>query len=347
VPAVSSTRCRDDADAARSPDRVAAARAPPVKLTVCREAFPLAEAFVISRGSRTEAQVLTVTIGDGAHSGRGECVPYAHYGETLESVAAEIRGLPLDRRALQDAPPGAARNAVDCALWDLAAKRAGARVWDLAALPPPVPQVTAYTLSLEPPERMRRSAARHAHRPLLKVKLGTPDDMARLEAVREGAPASRLVVDANEGWTAEVYADLAPHLARLGVELVEQPLPAGEDDGLRGLPRPVPVCADESCHDRASLPGLAGKYDMVNVKLDKAGGLTEALALRDAARAAGLGVMVGCMVGSSLAMAPAVLLAQGAVVTDLDGPLLLARDRDPPLCYDAAGVHPPEPALWG
>jgi L-alanine-DL-glutamate epimerase-like enolase superfamily enzyme len=318
-----------------------------VKLTVSREAFPLAEAFVISRGSRTEAQVLTVTVSDGTHAGRGECVPYPRYGETLDSVERQIGSLPLDRRALQEAPPGAARNAVDCALWDLAAKRAGVRVWDLAGLPPPVALTTAYTLSLEPPEAMRRAAARHAHRPLLKIKLGTPDDMARLEAVRAGAPDARLVVDANEGWTPAIYADLAPHLARLGVELVEQPLPAGQDEALRALPRPVPVCADESCHDRASLPGLAGKYDMINVKLDKTGGLTEALALRDAARAAGYGLMVGCMVGSSLAMAPAVLVAQGAAVTDLDGPLLLALDRDPPLRYDAAGIHPPEPALWG
>jgi L-alanine-DL-glutamate epimerase-like enolase superfamily enzyme len=194
---------------------------------------------------------------------------------------------------------------------------------------------------------MRAAAARHAHRPLLKIKLGTPDDMPRLEAVRAGAPAARIIVDANEGWTAEVYADLAPHLLRLGVAMVEQPLPAGADDMLAEIARPLPVCADESCHDRTSLPGLKGKYDMVNIKLDKTGGLTEALALRDAARAEGYGIMVGCMVGSSLAMAPAVLVAQGAAVVDLDGPLLLAEDRDPALVYDAAGVHPPEPALWG
>ncbi|MBT8474782.1 MAG: dipeptide epimerase, partial [Alphaproteobacteria bacterium] len=191
------------------------------------------------------------------------------------------------------------------------------------------------------------AAARHAHRPLLKIKLGTPDDMPRLEAVRAGAPGARIIVDANEGWSAEVYADLVPLLQRLDVALVEQPLPAGQDDALAGIARPVPVCADESCHDRASLPGLAGKYDMVNIKLDKTGGLTEALALRDAARARGFGIMVGCMVGSSLAMAPAVLLAQGAAVTDLDGPLLLAEDRDQPLQYDEAGVHPPDPGLWG
>ena len=318
-----------------------------LRLTVSRDAFPLAQAFTISRGSRTEAHVLTVTVSDGTYTGRGECVPYARYGETLDSVAEQIEALPLDRAALQETPPGAARNAVDCALWDLEAKRAGARVWEHAGLRRPGPEITAYTLSLDAPEAMREAAERNAHRPLLKVKLGTADDMPRLEAVRAGAPGARIVIDANEGWTAEVYADFAPHLVRLGVEMVEQPLPAGDDEALRGLARPLPVCADESCHDRASLSALAGKYDMVNVKLDKTGGLTEALALRDAARAAGYGVMVGCMVGSSLAMAPAVLVAQDAAVTDLDGPLLLAVDRDPPLRYDEAGVHPPDPALWG
>ena len=315
-----------------------------------RDVFPLAQAFTISRGSRTEARVLTVRVAREGVTGRGECVPYARYGETPESVEAEIAGLPeaIGRDALQEAlPPGAARNAVDCALWDWEAKRAGKRVWELAGLPAPGPEITAYTLSLDTPEAMEAQAARHAHRPLLKIKLGTPEDMPRLEAVRRGAPRSRIIVDANEGWTAEVYADLAPHLVRLGVEMVEQPLPAGEDDALAEMARPLPVCADESCHDRASLPALGGKYDMVNIKLDKTGGLTEALALRDAARAAGYGIMVGCMVGSSLAMAPAVLVAQGAAVTDLDGPLLLAEDRAAPLVYDADGVHPPEPELWG
>jgi len=321
-----------------------------MKLTVTADTFRLAEVFTISRGSRTQAQVLTVRIGDGAHQGWGECVPYARYGETLASVSAEIEALPLplDRAGLQRAlPAGAARNAVDCALWDLEAKRAGKRVWELAGLPAPGPMITAYTLSLDTPENMRAAAAKHAHRPLLKIKLGTPDDMPRLESVRAGAPAARILVDANEGWTAGVYAELAPHLVRLGVELVEQPLPAGDDDMLAEIARPLPVCADEACHDRASLPALKGKYDLVNIKLDKTGGLTEALALRDAARAEGYGVMVGCMVGSSLAMAPAVLLAQGADVTDLDGPLLLAEDRPEPLTYDEAGVHPSAPALWG
>ncbi len=317
---------------------------------VAAEVFPLAQVFTISRGSRTEARVLTVTVEGMDARGRGECVPYARYGESLESVTAEIEGLGevTTRAALMDRlPPGAARNAVDCALWDWEAKRAGVPAWRLAGLPAPGPEITAYTLSLAEPEVMRAEAAKNAHRPLLKIKLGGEGDMARLEAVRAGAPAARIIVDANEGWTAEGYAALAPALVRLGVEAVEQPLPAGADGALADMARPLPVVADESCHDRASLPKLAGKYDMVNIKLDKTGGLTEALALRDAARAAGFGVMVGCMVGSSLAMAPAVLVAQGAALTDLDGPLLLARDRDHPLRYDEVGVHPATPELWG
>ena len=321
-----------------------------MQIDVTRDVFRLAQVFTISRGSRTEAKVLTVRITEGGVTGWGECVPYARYDETLESVTAQIEGLTgtLTRAALYDLlPAGAARNAVDCALWDLEAKRAGRRVWDLAGLPAPGPEITAYTLSLDTPEAMQAQAAKHAHRPLLKIKLGTPDDMPRLEAVRRGAPQAKIIVDANEGWRAAVYADLAPHLVRLGVALVEQPLPAGADEALIGIARPVPVCADESCHDRASLPKLKGKYDVVNIKLDKTGGLTEALALRDAARAQGYGIMVGCMVGSSLAMAPATLVAQGAMVTDLDGPLLLAEDRENALIFDAAGVHPPRPELWG
>jgi len=318
-------------------------------ITATTEAFRLSEPFTISRGTKTHAQVVTVRITRGGITGRGEGVPYARYGESVESVLARIAALPegIDRAALQALPPGAARNAVDCALWDHAAKASGRRVWQLAGLPAPGPLLTCFTLSLDTPDRMRAAAARHAHRPILKIKLGTPDDMPRLQAVREGAPRAKIVVDANEGWTADLYADLAPHLLRLGVALVEQPLPAGQDGMLAEIARPLPVCADESCHDRASLPDLKGKYDMVNIKLDKTGGLTEALALRAEARAAGFGVMVGCMVGTSLAMAPAVLVGQGADVVDLDGPLLLAEDRAEPLHYDSRGVHPPESALWG
>lgn len=319
-------------------------------ITVTADTFRLAQTFTISRGSRTEARVLTVRIDRDGVSGHGECVPYARYGESLESVAAQIAALPegISRRDLQEAlAPGAARNAVDCALWDLEAKRAGKRVWELAGLPAPQPMITAFTLSLDDPDRMRADAAKNAHRPILKIKLGTPDDLHRLAAVRAGAPHAKIIVDANEGWTTEIYADLAPHLLDIGVALVEQPLPAGADEALAEIERPIPVCADESCHDRASLAALSGKYDMVNIKLDKTGGLTEALALRDLARAQGYKVMVGCMVGSSLAMAPAVVLAEGADYVDLDGPLLLAEDRDSPLSYDETGVHPPRAALWG
>jgi L-alanine-DL-glutamate epimerase-like enolase superfamily enzyme len=321
-----------------------------MKISVYRDVFPLAKVFTISRGSRTEAVVVRVEIELDGCVGRGECVPYARYNETVESVMAEIDGLvlPLTRNALQDAlPPGAARNAVDCALWDLESKMAGVAAWQLAGLKAPGPEITAYTLSIDTPDNMRAEAAKNADRPLLKVKLGGEGDIARIEAVREGAPAARIIVDANEGWTPEAYTQLAPVLLALGVEMVEQPFPAGKDDVLLELDRILPVCADESCHDRASLPGLKGKYDMINIKLDKTGGLTEALALKDWAIEAGYQVMVGCMVGSSLAMAPAVLVAQGVALTDLDGPLLLAEDRPHGLKYDGSGVYPPEKELWG
>ncbi len=322
-----------------------------MELCVTPEAFRLARTFTISRGSRDIARVLKVEITRNGVTGRGECVPYARYGETLDSVAAQIRGLelPISRAALQRVlPAGAARNAVDCALWDLEAKQSGSPVWTLAGLPQPQPRITAFTLSLDSPDKMRAEAEENAFRPLLKTKLGGGDaDIARIRAVREGAPDARIIVDANEGWSADLYRLMAPVLVDLGVEMVEQPLPAGQDDALLDIERILPVCADESCHDRASLAGLAGKYDYVNIKLDKTGGLTEALALRQAARVAGYKLMVGCMVGSSLAMAPAVLVAQDAEFTDLDGPLLLAEDRSPPLYYDAAGVYPARTELWG
>jgi len=320
-----------------------------MQISVTPDVFKLAQVFTISRGSRTEAKVLTVKVEEDGFVGWGECVPYARYGETLENVTQLIESVkgPVTREGLYTLPAGAARNALDCALWDLECKKAGKRAWELAGLPQPGPEITAYTLSLAEPAEMQAQAAKNAHRPLLKIKLGTPDDMARLESVRAGAAKSTIIVDANEGWSAEVYADLAPHLVRLGVALVEQPLPAGDDDALLGMERPVPVCADESAHDCSTLPKLKGKYDVVNIKLDKTGGLTEALRLREAALAEGYKVMVGCMVGSSLAMAPATLVAQGAMVTDLDGPLLLAEDRDTPLSFDEDGVHPPSAALWG
>ena len=320
-----------------------------MRITVQPETFQLAQVFTISRGSRSQAEVLTVRIEKDGVIGWGECVPYARYGESLASVTEQIEALgDISHGELAEAlPAGAARNALDCAFWDLQAKTSGVPVAQRIGLQKLQPQITAYTLSLDSPEAMERQAKLNAHRPLLKIKLGTPDDMPRLEAVRRGAPKARIIVDANEGWSAEVYSDLAPHLLRLGVELVEQPLPASEDDALLDLARPLPICADGSCHDRSSLPHMRDKYDYANIKLEKTGGLTEALALRDAALEAGFGLMVGCMVGSSLAMAPAVLLAQAAQFTDLDGPLLLAEDRDHALKFDADGVHPPVAALWG
>lgn len=321
-----------------------------MRVTVSKDVFPLAKAFTISRGSKTEAIVVRVEIEQDGFVGQGECVPYARYGETVESVIAEINKLsvPISRKAIQSSmPAGAARNAVDCALWDLEARRSGKAVWQLAGLSAPKPEITAYTLSLDTPENMLAEAQKNASRPLLKIKLGGEGDIARIEAVRKGAPNARIIVDANEGWTSELYQEIAPVLVKLGVEMVEQPFPAGDDDALLKLERILPVCADESCHDRSSLEDLQGKYDMINIKLDKTGGLTEALALRELARERGYQIMVGCMVGSSLAMAPAVLVAQDVEVTDLDGPLLLAEDRANGLTYDTSHVHPPQSELWG
>ena len=324
-------------------------------LTVRRETWPIRGTFAISRGSRTTAEVVVAELmeSDGA-VGRGECVPYERYGESVDGVVQVLEELGqrvadgLDRIGLQKVlPAGAARNALDCAFWDLEAKRAGHRAWQLLGLSPPKPVLTAYTLSLGTAEAMGRAAAEHAQRPLLKLKLAGPDDLARVEAVRQNAPRSRLIVDANEAWTLADFVELAPRLQVLGVELIEQPLPAGQDEALAGLHRPVPVCADESCHDTSTLAGIAGRYDAVNIKLDKTGGLTEALRLKAAALAQGYAIMVGCMIGTSLAMAPAHLVAQGAQVVDLDAPLLLARDRPYGLRYDGSLVHPPEPALWG
>ena len=316
--------------------------------------FQLAEVFTISRGSRTEARVVTVTLSDGTNIGRGESVPYARYGETVDGVIETIHSLREDlrngltRQDLQSRlEPGAARNAVDCAFWDLEAKRAGELAHVMAGVPHIGPEITAYTLSLAEPDVMRAKAAEHAKRPLLKIKLGGEGDLARLQAVREGAPDTDIIIDANEGWDADTYRTLAPELVDLGVRMVEQPMPAGDDDALLEVERVLPVCADESCHDRHSLAALKGKYDLINIKLDKTGGLTEALKLRAEAEAMGFGIMVGCMVGSSLAMAPATLVAQGVAYTDLDGPLLLAEDRSTPLKFDDRYVYPPEPALWG
>lgn len=329
-----------------------------MNLAVRIERWPLAGAFSISRGSKTEAVVVVAELDDGAHRGRGECVPYARYGETPEGVAAAIEAMRgavqagLDRAGLQAAmPAGAARNALDCAYWDFAAKRAGRRVHELAGLTTPQPRVTAYTISLATPAAMAAAAERASSRPLLKVKLGAADgdDPLRIEAVRRAAPQAELIVDANEGWSDDNFGQNLVACADWGVTLIEQPLPEGRDAELvlPRMKRPIPICADESVHDRASLDALADRYDAINIKLDKTGGLTEALALAAEAQRRGFALMVGCMVATSLAMAPAALVAQRARIVDLDGPLLLAKDREHGLSYEGSLVHPADPALWG
>lgn len=323
-------------------------------LTVRIEHWPIAGRFTISRGSRTEAVTVTAEIRDGDFLGRGECVPYPRYGESVEGVAKAIEELApaiaegLDRETLQSRlPAGAARNALDCALWDLAAKRAGKRVWEIADLRTPEPVTTAYTLSLGTAEEMEHGARMAADRPLLKVKLGAGDDAARIAAVRSAAPQARLIVDANEGWNPDNLVANMRACAAAGVLLIEQPLPAAEDRMLAEIERKVPVCADESVHDRAGLAELRDRYDAINIKLDKTGGLTEAIALAAEARNEGFEIMIGCMLGSSLAMAPALLLTPDAAVVDLDGPLLLAHDRPAGLVFEGSLIHPPAAELWG
>ncbi len=314
------------------------------------ESFALANAFTISRGTKTHAHVVRVEISDGTHTGQGECVPYARYGESVESVIQQIEALPTDvnRETLQDImPAGAARNAVDCAFWDLEAKQNGTPVWKLAGLEEPKELTTAYTLSLEEPEQMRESAKANAFRPLLKLKLGTPNDIPRLEAVREGAPNSTIMVDANEGWEVPTLLELQPALEKIDVALIEQPLPEADDSALLGAGIGLPLCADESCHTTDGLNELHGKYDVINIKLDKTGGLTEALKMKAQAEEMGFKIFVGCMVGTSLGMAPATLVAQGASFVDLDGPLLLAEDRKHSIRYVGSTMFPPDSALWG
>lgn len=325
-----------------------------ISLNVRIERWPIAGSFTISRGAKTEAVVVVAEIGQGGLIGRGECVPYPRYDETPEATLEAIQAMQeplaggMDRIALQARmPAGAARNALDCALADLAAKRAGQRLWNLLGRPAPEPRTTAYTISLGTAEAMAEATAKAAHRALLKIKLGGDGDAARIAAVRRAAPTSELIVDANEAWTEQNLAANLKACADAGVTLIEQPLPAGEDEALARIERPVAVCADESVHDRASLAGLRGRYDAVNIKLDKTGGLTEALAMADAARALGFEIMIGCMVATSLSMAPAMLIAQAARFVDLDGPLLLANDRDNGLRYEGSLVYPPDAALWG
>jgi len=325
-----------------------------MRLSAREERWPIAGVFTIARGAKTEARVIVVEIEANGVAGRGEAVPYARYGETIDGTLAEIevvgaaiaRG--CDRIRLQALMrPGAARNAVDCALWDLEAKQSGTPAWTLAGAPAPRPVETAFTLSLDAPQAMGRAARAAAERPLLKLKIGGADDLDRVAAVRTAAPRAGLIVDANEALTMDDLARLAGDFARLGVRLIEQPLRAGEDGPLEGFSSPVPLCADESLHTRADLEACARRYACVNIKLDKAGGLTEALALSREARARGLSVMAGCMVATSLAMAPAMIIAQDAAFVDLDGPLLLARDRVPGLRYDGSLIQPPPRALWG
>ncbi|MGB3386493.1 MAG: N-acetyl-D-Glu racemase DgcA [Pseudaminobacter sp.] len=324
-------------------------------LSVNTESFPIAGTFTISRGSKTQAEVVSVMIRDGDHTGRGECVPYRRYGETIEGVVSAIEGIRaeiesgLGRAALMDVlSAGAARNAIDCALWDLEAKMSNQPAWIRLSASPPQALETAYTLSLGTPDAMAAQARENAARPLLKVKIGGGDeDVARIRAVVQAAPACRFILDANEGWTQDNIRQNLAVAAESGIALVEQPLPAGKDEILRHIPHPVPICADESVHEAKDLDRLAGLYDAINIKLDKAGGLTAATLLRDRARELGFSIMVGCMVGTSLAMAPAVLLAQDADFVDLDGPLLLSRDRTPGLRYEGSLVFPPQANLWG
>lgn len=324
------------------------------RLSVRAERWPIAGSFVIARGAKTEAEVVVAEIAEGAIVGRGECVPYARYGETVAKTLAAIGALApevaggLTRNDLLTAlPAGAARNALDCALWDLEAKSAGRRPWELAERPAPVPVVTAFTISLGTPEAMAAAAAAAAGRTLLKVKLGAAGDRERIHAVRAAAPAAILIADANEGWSADNLAENLQACAAAGIAMVEQPLPAAADAALANLARPLPVYADESAHGPGGLAALGDRYDGANLKLDKTGGLTAALAAIDEARRAGLAVMIGCMVATSLAMAPAVALTPAATYVDLDGPLLLARDRAEGLVYDGSILHPPSSALWG
>ncbi|EKV30152.1 L-alanine-DL-glutamate epimerase [Caenispirillum salinarum AK4] len=324
-------------------------------LTVLKETWPIAGSFTISRGSKTAAEVVVAQVERGGVIGRGECVPYARYGESVDGVAAALEALRddlarpgFDRAALRaQVPAGAARNALDCALWDLEAKESGVPAWKTAGVPEPAPVVTAQTVSLGTPDEMRASAAKLADRPLLKLKVGAEQVVERVRAVREAAPNAAMIVDANEAWTPAMLAETSAAMAELKVDLIEQPLPAGADEALEGFDSPVPLCADESAHTAEGLEALAARYQLVNIKLDKTGGLTEALEMARKAQSLGLVIMVGCMVGTSLAMAPAVVLAGMARFVDLDGPLILAQDRDGGITFDKGILHPPMGRLWG
>jgi L-alanine-DL-glutamate epimerase-like enolase superfamily enzyme len=324
------------------------------RLAIRSESFNLARKFTISRGSKTEAEVLVVEVEEDGKTGRGECVPYARYNESVASVTEIIEGMRnaieggVGRQRLRNLlKPGAARNAVDCALWDLEAKLAGRPVWEIAEIAKPHDVVTTYTLSLDTPAKMAEAAKANSSRPFLKLKLAGPEDLERVKAVHQAAPNTKLMVDANEGWSIDDYKALSPLLKNLGVVLIEQPLPADDDLALLAVKGSVPVCADESCHDLSTLRTLHGRYQAVNIKLDKAGGLTEALAMVAEARRLEFQVMVGCMVATSLSMAPAFLAAQTAEFVDLDGPLLLAEDRPHGFKFTGSTMHPNDAELWG
>lgn len=325
----------------------------PLSIDAHKEIWPLRQPFRISRGSRTEAQTVVLTVSDGEHIGRGECVPVARYNQSTDSVLAQIESIQgdknLSRQSLQELlPAGAARNALDCALWDLEAKISSKRAWEVANIPI-VPEVeTSFTISLDTPEKMGAAAKANAKLPMLKLKLGGDEpDLARVETVREAASATRLFIDANESWSPEHYQKIVPALKQLGVELIEQPFPAKADEVLEILDHPIPVCADESCHTTGDLLRLTNRYEVINVKLDKTGGLTEALRLCERARDSGFKLLVGCMVCTSLGIAPARLLPSFANWIDLDGPLLLARDRDHPVPYVNGRIGIPPRELWG
>src|SRR5205823_4885250 len=326
---------------------------PVAKIDAQEQSWPLDKPFRISRGSRTEARVVVVTVSDGRHIGRGEAVPIRRYNQSPVSVLTQIESIksvrPLDRDQLQKLlPAGAARNALDCALWDLEAKISGKRAWELAKISLAHEVETSFTISLDTPAAMAAAARANAMAPILKLKLGGDDlDLARVEAVREAAPESRLLIDANESWTTDHYCKIVPSLRQFGIELIEQPFPADSDEVLETLDRPIPVCADESCHTTADLPRLTNRYEMLNLKLDKTGGLTEALLLSARARDAGFKLLIGCMVCTSLGIAPARLLARASDYVDLDGPLLLAGDRHHPVPYDNGRIGIPPRELWG
>lgn len=325
-----------------------------MKIRFYTQSWPIRGSFTISRGSRTQADVVIVELEKRGVVGRGECVPYSRYGESVTSVLSQLEALVplleagLDRFSIQEIlPAGAARNAVDCALWDLECKAAGVSIWQRLRRYPPQPLVSAYTLSLDSPDMMEQAARENVQFPILKLKMGGEGDLERVAAVRRGAPTAKIILDANESWTPELYQELVPELVKLNVAMIEQPLPAGDDEVLAELPHPIPLCADESCHDRKSLPALRGRYEMVNIKMDKTGGLTEALSLKYEARKEGFQVMVGCMLATSLAMAPAFVVAQGAQVVDLDGPLLLDKDRENGFKFIQQAMQPFRPQLWG